>query len=306
MNRQGWVTIRTVFFVILLAGILPAVPGEAFEPWEGRATTGLNVRNSPRVGSQVTAWLQKGQEVTVKENKDKWCRVLFEGEDGTAQEGWVHGGYLEKIPPKKQDISSALARVRSEIILEDLQEKTSLDAPPAQGGLIIVPEKQGRIDPPAEVDQPPERSAVTPSRRDFQKDEKNTLVQKSPATEEQRLTVPYAEPRSPEKNTQAPFSAAAPVKPALTERTAPVVESRTENAGMPGTPPASAGKPEERAWTFKKVLELALRLLSIVLSCLAILISYKAIKVAEFSYRAAMECKQNLQDRQQPQETKAR
>jgi hypothetical protein len=49
----------------------------------------------------------------------------------------------------------------------------------------------------------------------------------------------------------------------------------------------------------KELGKLALRLLSVVLSCLAILFSYKAIKLSKISYNTAMQLQRNLQIWQQ-------
>ena len=115
-------------FVILSAGIWWTEDGYAYEPWDGKVTTDLNVRSSPQVGAQVVAWLKKGQHITVNDEEEKWYKIVFEIEGKRDHAGWVHSRYIEKIIPEKEDISSALAKIRAKIALEQSQKKPLLES----------------------------------------------------------------------------------------------------------------------------------------------------------------------------------
>ncbi len=310
MNIRGKSMTTAVFFLVLLAGICRTEAGNAFEPWEGKATTSLNVRDSPSPGSQVTAWLKKGQKVIVKdviiiENEKNWYKVVFKGKsygEGKGEgfgEGWVHGGYIRRLSAEKAEGSSALAKVRAEIALETSKAETLLDgsarkdhlprgianemtpSPPSE--TILVLREKARMDP--QTSPLSEKKNATPS-----------PPSKTPSLlrEEARMG-PQTSPLGGNKEVAlSPPATGTVIKEQadLSSRTTgPVVGESVKQK----PPVLNDSRDLNDTKAPKTLAELALRLVSVTFSCLAILLSYKAIKLAKISYNAAMQLQHDLQ-----------
>ncbi len=95
----------------------------------------------------------------------------------------------------------------------------------------------------------------------------------------------------------------------------PVIDKRVDTlsrTGVPGVqkplqPEPRVSHPEKGladTRESKELAKLALRLLSVVLSCLAILFSYKAIKLSKISYNTAIQLQRNLQVWQQREDSR--
>ena len=317
-------------FVILSAGIWWTEDGYAYEPWDGKVTTDLNVRSSPQVGAQVIAWLKKGRHITVNDEEEKWYKIVFEIEGKRDHTGWVHSRYIEKIFPEKEDISSALAKIRAKIALEQSQKKPLLESsinetspPNGMEKEVGKASSTSAANPAAEKQRP-----VTPSEGfvEGKKDRADISPEKAHAAGGQTGGMPPLGSSVPEMEA----TSRAPVTTAVIREPARVIlPAESPAPGMVGgafaPPPATAplaGKRPDRpvgtidsvgeksvkqepmtspdrkglngSWEFKDLAKLAFRLLSVVLSCLAILFSYKAITLAKISYNTAMQFQNNL------------
>jgi len=333
MNKRGGLMAKTLFLVILLAGISWSEAGDAFEPWEGKATTGLNVRSSPQVNARVIAWLQNGQKIRVSGEKEKWYKIVFEIGGEKFREGWVHGGYVQRIFPEKVNISSAPAKVRGEIVIGELQEKTQVDASTVQDYLPDGIQKDLDKASTSAATHVVEKPAPMTHEEGFlkgKKDARNTLPEKADVAREQPRAASQPESPAPEMKEEASRAPAATTlvkeQPRVTSQAeSPVPEAKGGRSPLPATTPIGANrvntfaqpivpdvekslkqeppfshdrKSLNDAWKLKDLAKLVLRLLSIVLSCLAILLSYKAIKLAEISYKTAMQLQRDRQVRQ--------
>ena len=302
MSKRAGLITKALFFVILFAGICWTEAGDAYEPWEGKATTGLNVRKSPGVGGQVMTWLQKGQNILISDEKEKWYKIVFDMEGKKDHEGWVHSRYIQRIFREKEEISSALERVRSEIVVEELQERISLKASTDEAHLPTGKEKELDEAPlPAAMNVVEGQARVAPGEGFFNgKNGVEDSLPKGDAVKERTLAASQAISTAPETgvNTTTP-----PTTP-------PVVSKRVDTPALANVPvveesitqgptPSHDKKDPADANGLKELTKLALRLLSVVLSCLAILFSYKAMQLAKISYNTAMQFQRNLQAWQQ-------
>jgi len=299
MSKRGGVMTKVLFFVILFTGICWTEAGDAFEPWEGKAITGLNVRRFPGPGSQVMAWLNKGQKVTITDKKKEWYKILFRREGRRYAQGWVHGRYIKGLSAEKESSSSALAKVRAGIAEEELQERMPSDASAGKDPLPNGIEKElNKAPTPVATHVVKEQARMAPHEGllSGKKDVKEPLPEKAIAVKEQ--TRAASRTKSPAPKTEVSTTPPPAITPVVSKRvdtpartSVPVVQESLKQE-----PPVSHDrKGLNDTQVLKELGKLALRLLSVLLSCLAILFSYKAIKLAKISYSTAMQLQRNLQ-----------
>ena len=343
MSKRKRLMTKIFVFVILSMGLCWPEAGDAFEPWDGKAITVLNVRKSPGLDSQAIGWLDKGQRITVKDKQKLWYKIIFEIEGKRYREGWVFRRYIQRVSPEKMAISSALEKVRAGIAEEGLQEKIPLAASAGKGRLPNEAEKKlKKASISAEIRVIKDQGRMAP-RKSFPSDKKvvsDTLSEKINAVREQTRAASRTEPAVKEKLSPSPAPAAIlvmkeqmhaasrvkPPAPKMAVSTSPVPKMEVVAFPPPAiTPVISKGvdmpprtsvpvvqKPLQQeprvshprkgltdTRELKGLAKLALRLLSVVLSCFAILFSYKAIKLSKISYNTAMQLQRNLQIWQQ-------
>jgi len=333
MSKRKRLMTKIFVFVILSMGLCWPEAGDAFEPWDGKAITVLNVRKSPGLDSQAIGWLDKGQRITVKDKKKLWYKIIFEIEGKRYREGWVFRRYIQRVSPEKMAISSALEKVRAGIAEEGLQEKIPLAASSGKGRLPNEAEKKlKKASISAEIRVIKDQGRMTP-RKSFPSDKKvvrDTLSEKINAVREQTRAASRTKPAVKEKLSPSPAPAAIHVMkeqthaasrvkppapktevvtsppPAIT----PVISKRVDTSPRTSVPVVQKPLQQEPRVShprkgladtqeLKGPAKLALRLLPVVLSCLAILFSYKAIKLSKISYNTAMQLQRNLQVWQQ-------
>ena len=337
MSKINRLMTKIFVFVILSMGLCWPNAGDAFEPWDGKAVTVLNVRKSPGRDSQAIGWLDKGQRVTINDEQKLWYKIIFEIEGKRYREGWVFRRYIQRVSPEKIAISSALEKVRAGIAVEGLQKKIPLAASAGKDRLQKGVEKELKITSiPSAIHVVKEQEGLSGGK----KVAKDTLQEKIKAVREQTRSASRTKPTVKEKLSTSPAPATIlvmkeqthtasqtkPPAPKMTVSKSPAPKMVVVTSPPPAitpvagkrvdTPPRTSvpvvQKPlqlESRVSHPKKGLtgtqeskelgKLALRLLSVVLSCLAILFSYKAIKLAKISYNTTLQLQSNLQVWQQ-------
>lgn len=338
MSKINRLMTKIFVFVILSMGLCWPKAGDAFEPWDGKAVTVLNVRKSPGLDSQAIGWLDKGQRVTIKDEQKLWYKIIFEIEGKRYREGWVFRRYVQRVSPRKIAISSALEKVRAGIAVEGLPEKIPLDASAGKGHLQKSVEKELKITSiPAAIHVVKEQEGLSGGK----KVAKDTLQEKIKAVREQTSAASRTKPAVKEKLSTSSVPATILVMKEQTHDTSrtkppapkmtvskspapkmevvitspppaitPVVSKRVDMPPRtsvpvvqkplqqkPRVPHPKKGLTETQG--LKELAKLALRLLAVVLSCLAILFSYKAIKLAKISYNTTIQLQRNLQVWQQ-------
>jgi len=330
MSKRGGVMTKALFLISLFTGICWAEAGDAFETWEGKAITALNVRRSPGSGSQAIGWLNKGQKIIIIDKKIQWYKIVFKVEGKRYTEGWVNSRYIQRISTEKVEISSALAEVRAGIAVEELQEKIPLDSSAGKDRSPNGIEKELNKGPtPAATHVVKEQTRMAPQEGFLsgKKDAREPLPEKTDAVKNQ--TRAASRTKSPVPKTEVSTTPAPATTPVVREQThaASLTQShalKTEVSTTP--PPAITPVVSKRVDTLVRTIvpvvqkplkqelpvshdrkglidtqeskewgKLALRLLSVLLSCIAILFSYKAIKLAKISYGTAMQLQRNLQ-----------
>ena len=303
MSKRGGLMTMVLFFVILFAGTCWTEVGEAFEPWEGKAITGLTVRRYPGPRSQVLTWLKKGQEVLITDMKKDWYKIAFRREGKRYAQGWVHGRYIQKISLRKVKMSPALANVRAGIAVEALKEKIPLDASKGENPLPNGIEKAlNKASAPAGTHVAKEQTRMAPQKRPLsgKKAFREPLPEKPNAVKEQtRATSRTKSPAPKTEVSPTPSPAKTPVVSKRVDALVPTIVPVVQKSLIREPPVSHDRKGMSDTQELKELGKLALRLLSMLLSCLAILFSYKAIKLSKISYNTAMQLQRDIQVRQQ-------
>ena len=343
MSKMKRLMTKIFVFVILSMGLCWPEAGDAFEPWDGKAITVLNVRKSPGLDSQAIGWLDRGQRITIKDEEKLWYKIIFEIEGKRYREGWVFRRYIQRISPEKIAISSELEKVRAGIAEEELRGKVPSDASAGKGRLpnkvkkevkkasisakIRVVKDQGRMAPRKSLPSDKEVVRDTLSEKiNAVREQTRATSRTKPAVKEKLDTTPVpatilvmkeqthaasrAEPpapkmavsRSPAPKMEMVTSPPPAISPVISKRadtsprtSVPVVQEPLQQEPRVSHPEKDLPATKD----LKELGKLALRLLSVVLSCLAILFSYKAIKLSKISYNTAMQLQRNLQIWQQ-------
>ena len=298
---------KTLFLVtVLFTGICWAVTGDAFELWEGKAVTILNIRKFPDPGSQAIGWLKKGKRITVIDEKKKWYKIIFEIEGKRPREGWVHSGYIQRISLEKlekEDLSSALEEVREGIAGEELQAKIPLGASEDQNFASKgAGKKLNKTSTPAATRVVVKEQVRMVPREGLLSDRKNvkdTSPEKVHVVRELTREPPKkSPPLEVEGNTTPPpaiTSAVGNRTDTVVQTVVPVIEKALKQEPLSSLD----GKDTADTQGLKESAKVVLRLLSVVLSCFAILFSYKAIKLAKTSYNTVIQFQRDLQIKQQ-------
>ena len=275
----------------------------------------MNVRKSPGLDSQAIGWLEKGQRITINGTKKLWYKIIFEIEGKRYREGWVFRRYIQRVSPEKTAMSSALEKVRAGIAEEGMPEKEIKKASISAEIRVVKDQEsmapQGSLSSDKKVVRDTLSEKINAVREQTRATSRTKPVVKealsaSPApaailvVKEQTHAAPQAKPPAPKMAVVATPPPA--IIPMISKRvdtplraSGPVVQKPLTQEPRVSHPQKSLSDPKG----FKELAKLALRLLSVVLSCLAILFSYKAIKLSKISYNAAMQIQRNLKAWQQ-------
>lgn len=337
MSKINRLMTKIFVFVILSMGLCWPNAGDAFEPWDGKAVAVLNVRKSPGLDSQAIGWLDKGQRVTIKDEQKLWYKIIFEIEGKRYREGWVFRRYIQRVSPEKIAISSALEKVRAGIAVEGLPEKIPLDASAGKGHLQKGVEKELKITSiPAAIHVVKEQEGLSGGKKVAKdtlqekikavREQTRATSRNKPAVKEKLSTSPAPATILVMKEQTHAAARTKPPAPKMTVSKSPAPKMEVVTSPPPATTPVISKRADAIPRTIVPVVQkplqqeprvshpkkgltdtqeskgfgkFALRLLSVVLSCLAILFSYKAIKLAKISYNTTIQLQRNLQVWQQ-------
>lgn len=257
-----------------LAWLAVAAPAMGYEAWNGETTTGINLRQAPSLAGTVITALEAGERLQVTASEGNWLQVVVNGE-GYGFRGWVYGSYVRQTaaPPAADTVAPAAPPAP---LQPSPGVETSADAP------------QPRPAPPAAAPVP---TALSPAAAP-----EGPSVAASPASPGRGTeslpprVAPPAPAAAANAALEAPPTAVAPATAPVTEaapETKPVAAPpAVPSAGLPAAAPvaAAAPPPPPRAPGVVAYLQLALRLATTILACMALLIALRAHRMA----RAAM------------------
>ena len=314
--------------LILLVGTLICweVVGIASEPWNSKTSARVNLRRNPSSDGVILSIVPKGHKVRIIEKQGPWCKVDVEGE--IHGKGWVYAEYVEEIIPIAPETEPAFQTVRKEIASGVQKQGIHPANPPPKDRM--EGKKENLLNPP-----PPEKVARAGAteqasiRSEFRGgDDKSIAISKGdvPMVEKPVHIPPIPSQRSDINNETVGVIEKASSGVPIQRDIFPSIEKLPDKRQEPGT----AGQRKslgvkERTMSISPALEeeviqrlaesnerkgpihrpksiglveLTLKLLSIALSCLVILLLYRANKIASNRYHALKQIQHHLDTRQ--------
>jgi hypothetical protein len=238
--------------------------GHAVESWDGEVTAEVNLRRIPGLDGKIFASLEKGDKVLVRDVHDDWYNVIVERET-YGYIGWVYGKFVKKIDNEQAAVAPPLAGSAEKSLTAKELLKDQLDQR-EQNNLQPLSQSQGY----SQAGSPPQENlfqkGTAENRQTPTEGTLKTPQAESPTIEPlagiEKKEIMFLE--GPQKHN--PFKESYPIVGKI-ENGKPAVSFSAENSDI-----------------YKKIgilLRFLIRLSPIVLSCLALVFSYHAVRLAK-------------------------
>ena len=229
--------------------------GHAVESWPGKVTAEVNLRRTPGLDGKIFAFLKKGEEVLVREKQDDWYKIIVERET-YGYIGWVYGKFVKKAPNEEATI---VLPIKEEMERPDKAKDLSAEAN------ISASQSHSQDSPAPQASLPPEEEDADESPAPVEAIV-NTPLEESPSVEplaknEEKDTVRIDRPQE-----RIPSGERFPIVGRIEKENSPVI-FRTENS--------------IDSIKIKTLARFLLKLSPLVLSCLALLFSFNAMRLAK-------------------------
>jgi uncharacterized protein YraI len=293
---------KSIFILVVGIVISWTVAGNALEQWDAKASVRVNLRKAPGLNGEILSIIPNGHKVRIMEKKGLWCKVVVEGE--ISGKGWVYAKYLERIVPTALKSESSTQAVRVEIASGAQKQGTCpVDPPPRSRTEVEVvkplwtplseitlttnakvqssaqkelQDTKNESNVPSQLEilmavEPVHMPPVQPPYSGFKQDAAEISRKYSSELIEQGESTTYQKRIPGEKKKHD--GAAQGTVPTVSEQPVP------EAHGMASSVIRSAVSHETKGLIFKRrsigPVEIALKLLSILLYCLIVLLLYK-------------------------------
>ena len=258
--QRGAKKIKGITLLFVFCMIFSAYEsGHAFIPRSGEVITKVNLRKSPGMEGKIITSLEKGEAVLIMEKDGGWYKVIIDDEN-YGYKGWVYGTFLKEDKKAEKDMSPASIKPIIEISLEDDLDKK----------LDKREEKSTQISKRHNEDAPLQKKIFSVGEIDKQK--RQDVRPKEAILKESLKGIPFKEEEKPRQ-----FPVMSLEKVSHKERLPFVGETKKIR-------PQDICNNEEPPVFFqwiKKVLGFLLRISSVIFSCLALVFSLKAFKLAK-------------------------
>ena len=127
-------------FIFALAPVIVlcwTVAGDASEQLEAIASASVNLRKKPSLSGEILSIVSKGHKVRILQNKGLWCQVDVDGV--VNGRGWVYAGYLERALSKTPETVSSSQTARVPIASAQQKREIPMAQAPAHNGSSQVP-----------------------------------------------------------------------------------------------------------------------------------------------------------------------
>lgn len=235
-----------------------AETGRAVESMYGEVTTNVNLRRSHGLHGKIITEIEKGQKVLIKDKIGNWYQVIVERKT-YGYIGWIYGKYVKKIYTEKEK-----------------------SAPPLDTRIIEATFKEAHSEDPLEI-----KEGEKPALLD-ETQENTYLLESIPAIKKVEKTQPIEGEKSeitPESVSQEYFlSSKEEEKQNILDETQkyvhplwsiPVIEENEKSQ----SPILRSTDDLIGHFEIADFMKLLLRLSTIVLSCLSLLLCYKALQL---------------------------
>ena len=244
---------KPLFFLFLCIVMCCAETGHTAEPMYGQVTTNVNLRRYNGLHGKIITEIEKGEKVLIKDKIGAWYKVIVE-RNTYGYIGWIYGKYVKNAYIKKEKSDPLLDTPIIEATFKEAHSKDLLEIKEAQKAALLYKTQENpyliesvpaikKIEKPQPVEI--KKSEITPQNSLSSKEEKKQNILDD--------TQKYAYPLG----------------------SIPIIEEN-ENS----QPPISKNKDDLiEHFGIADFMKLLLRLSTIVLSCLALLLSYKAFQL---------------------------
>ncbi len=230
--------------------------GYALEPCKGEVLTNVNLRKAPALDGKIITGLGKGDKVIIKNELNGWYQILLDTK-AFGYKGWVYGKYIKKAQMNTESKTLPLNGEIIETPIEPPVSKTPLNYPVDTKTEINQSENPEPIKASSEKEpieiatkKMPQETVIEKERPKTANIKKITIAPQPDAEAETKKIIPaqnsFAQPEKTD------------VKKALTA-------SNTENPSQ--------------SQNGKSLIRFVLSLSSMILSCLALLLSYKVFQL---------------------------
>ncbi len=89
------------FFLFILAVFCWAGTASAFEAWNGELTANVNLRRSPGLKGKIITGLEKGDKVLIRDRHEEWYKIVLERET-YGYKGWVYGVFIKRTKKARE------------------------------------------------------------------------------------------------------------------------------------------------------------------------------------------------------------
>lgn len=229
----------------------------ALDPGQGEIISRVNLRQAPGLQGKVITGIQRGTMVIVKDRQGDWYRVIVSGET-YGYEGWIYGKYLRLLSEAANQPAIAIKDNSIEFVT------TKTDA--------AIPEQSSPEESSAWQNRKLTDSTIVPA---------DEPINSAPAIYTQRPgklrkeSVDFSAKRTTKEKTnivQPDFSNNNKISKS-SDKTIPLIKETTTT---PLVSDNNNSHKENTGW-----LRLILKFASVILSCFAILLSYKALQFAK-------------------------
>ncbi len=292
------------FKLVVVAGLIIflTVAGYAYEQWDAKTSARVNLRRTPSLSGEILAVIPKGHKVRIVEKKGPWCQVDVEGE--ITGKGWVHAGYLARILPQTLKTEPSAQIVSVEIASEEQKQEIHPVEPPPKSrtevakvnplktplaGKTLTAGVKGQLSARNELPGA-ENESIALSQLEIPMDVEPVhmppaqplpagLMQDAPETSRKDSAELIEQGDSTNYQNNIPGEKKEPGK--VAPENVPTVSGQlvSDFQAMASSARIPAVSHETKGLTFKRraigPLELALKLLSIVLYCLVVLLLYR-------------------------------
>ncbi len=235
-----------------------AETGRAIEPMYGEVTANVNLRRYNGLNGKIIIEIEKGEKVLIKDKIGDWYQVIFERKT-YGYIGWIYGKYVKKVYIEKE---KSVPPIDTRIIETTFKEAPSEDP---------LETKEGKK--PALLDKTQEDTYFLENIPAIKKFEKTQPIEieKSEITPESVSSENFLGSKEEKKQNILDETQ----KYAHPLWSIPVVEENEKNQSQ-----ILKGKDDLIGhFGIADFMKLLLRLSTIVLSCLALLLSYKAFQL---------------------------
>lgn len=249
---------KPLFFLLLFIVMSSAETGRAVEPMYGEVTANVNLRRYNGLHGKIIIEIEKGEKVLIKDKIGHWYQVIFERKT-YGYIGWIYGKYVKKVYIEKEKAGPPLDTRIIEATFKESPPEDPLEIKEGKKPTLLNETQEEtylleNIPPVKEVEKTQfieiEKSEITPesvSPENFlsSKEEKKQNI----LDETQKYARPLWSIPVVEENEKSQSQ---------------ILKSTDDLIGHFG---------------IADFMKLLLRLSTIVLSCLALLLSYKALQL---------------------------